>query len=241
MKIHEAKFLLRARRPGQRDAGDRQFAEALAEAERDPLLKLWHEREERFDAAMAQKLAGIAPPPGLREAILAGARATARARPWWREPRWLAAAAGFAILAAVGSTLALRGGALPADRLAAAAFQDLSRAHDGHDARPPGLAEVQTQLADPARPVRQVALDLETLQRTHCRAVRIGGHEVFEICFLREGVWFHLYATRGSNRGGAFHELAAGSETLVAATWSDARNSYALVTSAGREALRRVL
>lgn len=241
MKHHEAKFLLQARRPGALDASDPRFAEALAEAERDPLLKLWLEREQRFDATLARKLAEVAPPPGLREAILAGARASARSRPWWREPRWLAVAAGFVVLAAVGSLLAPRGRALPADRLAAAALQDLARAHDDHEGQPAALAEVQARLAEPGRPLRQVALDLDALERNRCRVLRIGGHEVFEICFLREGVWFHLYALRGAIQGGALQELATGSETLAAATWSHAGNSYALVTSAGREALRRVL
>lgn len=250
MNHEEAKFLLRARRPGGRDAGEAVFAEALREAERDPQLKAWQAREEAFDAAMERKLAAIEPPAGLREAILAGARAgeTAReSRVAWRRPVWLAAAAAV-VLAATAAVVAMRvggggGGGLAAEELAGFALNDLAGAHDEHVGRPAGLETVQARLASAQGSLRgNLRLDVEELRRGGCRAVRVGGREVFEVCFRRDGAWYHLYVMRASGgveKGGAVKEVDRG--RMVAATWSDGRNAYALITEAGRDALRKVV
>lgn len=239
MKHDEAKFLLRARRPGARDADDAMFADALKEAAHDPKLQAWHEAEQRFDAAVAAKLEGIAPPPGLRDAILTGARASGAARRRWRQPAWLALAAALALgIALFGWKW--RGGATVREDLAAVALRDLAEAHASHVGHPAELAAVQARLADAHRALRvDSSIDLDELRREHCRTVTIAGHEVFEICFHRQGAWYHLYATRGRWGDGALREVTGG--RLVAAAWSDHANSYALVTDAGHEALQRVL
>lgn len=246
MNADEAKFLLRARRPGGRDVADPLFAEALAEAERDPKLRAWHEGEERFDAAVAGKLGEIAPPAGLREAILAGANATARSRKvWWRAPGWLTAAAAVAVMLAMAGRFIFSERGPQLDELAVLAMQDLAHAHDDHVGHPPELASVQTHLASVATPLRgNLKVDLDELRRSRCRSVRIAGHEVFEVCFQREGVWFHLYATRGGTRArgeAIVRELGAGADRVAVAAWSDAKYSYALVTGAGPAVLRRLL
>lgn len=249
MTPDEAKFLLRARRPGDRDAGDPAFAEALKAAEADPVLKTWHAREERRDAALAAKLGEIAPPPGLREAILAGARASeSRGRGnviAWRHPVWLAVAAAVAILMSV----AMRptdAPALSVERLATAAVHDLGNAHASHVGVPGRQAALKDRLASVSLPLREGVgrvLNLEELRDGRCRSVRIAGREVFEICFQREGVWFHLYATAGGS-GTVMsdqREVATAHGEMAVATWRDAKHTYALVTMAGRDALRRVL
>ncbi|MDB6169002.1 MAG: hypothetical protein JWM88_1866, partial [Verrucomicrobia bacterium] len=76
MSNNEAKFTLGAYRPNGRDAGDAMFGEPLRQARTDPALGAWFERAQAHDAAMAAKLREIAPPAALREAILAGARAS---------------------------------------------------------------------------------------------------------------------------------------------------------------------
>ena len=242
MNSHDAKFLLRAARPGGRDAADPMFTEALGEAERDPMLKAWREREERFDSAIAGKLREIVPPAGLKEAILAGARASERRAVWWRRPGRLAAAASVAIVFAMLGRLTLGGGP-SVEQLATVAMQDLAQAHDEHVGYPAELAQVQTRLAAGGS-MQAVQLDLDELRRNNCRSLRIGGREVFEICFQRGGVWYHLYAMSGGDRpaGLLWREREVGAaEPMAVAAWGDAKNSYALVTSAGREALRRLL
>lgn len=250
MNHEEAKFLLRGRRPGARDAGDAVFAEALREAEREPKLKAWLEREQAFDGAVAHKLAEIAPPAGLREAILAGARAGEKAqenRAAWRRPVWLAAAAAV-VLTATAAVVATRlggggGGGISTEELAGFALRDLAGAHNDHVGRPRGLEEVQARLAGAEGSLRRnLRLEVEELRRGGCRAVRVGGREVFEVCFRRDGAWYHLYVMRANGpaqKGGAVTEIDRG--RMVAATWSDGRTAYALVTEAGKDALRKVV
>lgn len=70
MNNHEAKFILGAYRHDGRDAGDAVFSEPLTLAARDPALRQWLENQQKIDGAIAGKLQAIAPPAGLREAIL---------------------------------------------------------------------------------------------------------------------------------------------------------------------------
>lgn len=245
MNNQEAKFILGAYRPDGRDASDPRFAEAKAQAERDPALRAWWERQRTFDATIAAKLQEIAPPASLRDSILAGVKASRPCRQWWQTPGWLAAAAAVALLAAVAVTLhfATRGPALK--DLAAFALTDLADAHEDHSGYPPGLGRVQAQLVAATAPFsRGLKVDLEELRKNNCRTVRVGGREVFEVCFQRDGTWFHLYAARRSDfspAGGDAKSLLAARGDFASTAWADATNVYALVTRAGADALRRVI
>ena len=106
MNREEAQFILGAYRPDSEDAQDPQFQEALALAARDPALARWLAEEQALHRAFAAKLRAGPIPPDLKKQLLL-ARATNRRAPWWRQPVWLAAA-GFAVLAAVGGSLVLR-------------------------------------------------------------------------------------------------------------------------------------
>lgn len=247
MNNQEAKFILGTYRPDGRDAGDPMFTEALAHAERDPELRTWLEQQRKFDTSVAAKLKDIAPPAELRAAIFAGVRASRPRRQWWARPMWLAAAAAVAVLAVVSVSLRQSLGTPTVARLATFAMNDLAKAHDGHVGHPPELEGLQAQLASAKLPLTApggVAIDLDDLRRKNCRSVKVAGREVFEICFQRDGNWFHLYAARRSD----FSSAAADAKSLLASTddyaataWSDSQNVYALVTRAGKEALRRVI
>ena len=105
MNNQQAKFILGAYRPDGRDATDAAFAEALAQTERDPELRQWLERQRAFDTAVVGRLRAVAPPVELKQAILAGVRASRPRAAWWLAPRWLAAAAAMAVLAGVGAVI----------------------------------------------------------------------------------------------------------------------------------------
>lgn len=245
MNNDEAKFILSAYRPDGRDAADPQFAEALAQAERDPELRRWLEHQRAFDRVVADRLAAVAPPPGLREAILAGARASQPRRNWWTQPAWLAAAAAIALAALVGVRLARNtaaGGTLA--ELARLAVADIAEAHDQHDGFPAGLGDVQARLASATLPLTQASgVDIGELRRQKCRTVRVGGLEMFELCFNRDGTWFHLYvARRGASISGVSGlPVLAQRGDYTAAAWADARQVYALVARGGESALQRLL
>src|SRR5260370_16493728 len=89
MNTQQAKFILQAYRPGGQDANDPQFAEALEQVKNDPSLAEWFAAQTAFDGAVTRALDAVAPPPQLRETILAGPRGIEPAR-WWKRPIWSA-------------------------------------------------------------------------------------------------------------------------------------------------------
>lgn len=245
MNQQEAKFILGAYRPDGRDATDAMFAEALALAERNPELRQWLERQQIFDRAVADRLFAIAPPAELKPAILAGGRASRPLRKWWANPLWLAAAA-IVLIASVGISLvpSMRGTGL--SEFSAIALKDIVAAHDEHTGSSAPLAGVQARLANARLPLlADAAIDLAELRRHNCRSVRFGGREIFELCFQRDGTWFHLYAARREDfSSGAPADAKALVSSVggnASAVWADAKNVYALVTEAGEAALRRLI
>lgn len=248
MKHKEAQLILRAHRSdGRYRRDDPLFARALDETERDPALAEWLAREHAADAVVANKLDGIQPPAGLRDAILVGARASCLVETrWWRRPAWIAAAAAAVILAAAlpsafrfsrstGVTLASFG-QFSIEELAGSAHQH------GTSAAYAALAE---SLAVAPLPLHTgLSVDLEQLRATGCQSYTIAGREVFEICFERSGAWYHLYVTRRDSK----HDRVPGPEPVflqhgsgAAAVWATSRNIYSLVTDNGPEALKPLL
>jgi hypothetical protein len=245
MNNQEAKFILGAYRPDGRDAGDPMFAEALAHAERDPELRTWFEKQRALDGALAGKLRQVAPPAELREAILAGVRASQPRRNWWMNPTWLAAAAAVVVLAAVTVSIVPSAGGPAAAELADFALNHLADAHANHVGRPTGLSDIQARLVSAPLPLSNgLEIDLEELRRKNCRSVRVAGREVFEICFQRNGTWYHLYAARRKDFAPGTLDpkaLMTSRGAYASTVWADSKNVYALVTHAGPEALRRVI
>ena len=242
MNNEQAKFILRAYRPGGRDAGDALFGEAVRQAQADPALGTWFAREQAFDAAVAAKVRAAAPPAGLREAILTGGRLSApAAAPRRRLPGWLALAASIAVVAGATATwwlTAPRPG--PLDPLARLALNEPLSEHTGPTADKLGAFGAWLQNPD-SRMSEMPAVDLAQLKAQGCRTISVGGHEVFEICF-RHGRWYHLYVARLGDFG-----AAAGAPVLLAqgersvATWAGHQLEYVLMTEGGPDALRRIL
>jgi hypothetical protein len=238
MNKDEAKFLLRAFRPKSPDAQDPLFAEPLKAAQNDPELCAWLKSEEAFDATIAQKLRETQPPEGLEEAILAGVRASQLHRPrrtvspWWIG---LAVAACLA-LAAVTTYQLSHHGRPGAQQFAAMAMNDLENFHFQHEGNPPKLAPLLAEFASTPLPLpAHLKVNLDQLAKDHCRMVNFAGWQGYEICFQREGVWFHLYAGHADGLKSIADAHAAGSNVfskgkLSATTWRDGNVAYALVT-----------
>jgi hypothetical protein len=246
MNNQEAKFILGAYRSDGQDAGDPIFADALAQAARDPELGAWLERQRKFDTALAGKLRDIIPPAELRAAILAGGRASQPRRRWWRNPLWLAAAAVIAVAAIVNVSISPASSRHDASALATFALTDLEKAHDQHVGYPAGFETLQAALGSAQLPLTSELgryVDLDELRRKNCRSVRVAGRDVFEICFQRNGTWFHLFAAERTNQSrdsGGGKPLIMSQGEYTAAAWSDSQRVYALV-AASSEALRRLI
>ena len=133
-------------------------------------------------------------------------------------------------------------------------MHDLAASETEHLGHMSALASFEAKIGNSsARLSAELAgLDLAQLKAGGCRTLQVGGHEVFELCFTRDGQWYHLYAARGADilpGAGAETKPAFAIEEgqgtpdkrLAVASWSDGRNVYALVTAAGEDALRAVL
>ncbi len=226
MNAEQAKFILSSGRRDARHASDLVFAEALRELERDPALAAWFERASAHDHEVACKLATIAPPPGLREAILAGGRASARRRRFRVVRVALACAAALAI--ALSAWRWSAGGPAPTD-LAQFALTDAARGWV-HSHTPGVQAEFEHWLASGGgRAGLPLPDDLEQLRAAGCRTIDVGGRDVFEICFRHEGRWLHLYAMRmepPDSRAATDRVAMVQAGHRRCATWSDAARGY---------------
>lgn len=242
----EAKFILQGYRPNGADAGDTTFSTALEQTRTDPALHDWFVREQAFDRAISAKLDQIQPPTGLREAILAGGRVTssgATQRRWWQQPVFMAVAASVAVLFALSFALWPRTAAARTD-LAGFALADAmhGETHGGHGE---DTATLQAMLSAPENQLsRGLPVDFEALRKAGCRTVSFADRPVLEVCFKRDGAWFHCYIARRAD----FPALAAALTPILTdrngasiASWADATHLFVVVSKTGRAPLERLL
>lgn len=243
MNDEQIKFLLGACRPGGRDAADPALAGAMDEARQNPKLKAWFERDQAFGAAVTEKLKAVAPPAGLREAILAGGRVSAPA-PWWRRRVTLAAAAGFAVLLSLAPVaLRLARPARSAD-LPEFALNFAGRGFIGLQEQNPDVEKLKAWLAARNAPLpAKIPAELAQLRGLGCRTVDFQGKNISVICF-EEGHEFHLFVARRDDFPGLLASALPRFQARrgwAAAAWSDEWNHYVLVSDAGEAAVRRLL
>jgi hypothetical protein len=244
MRNEEAKFILSAYRPGGGDAGNPAFAEALRMAGEDPVVGAWFAHSRAHDAAVASKLGEMQPPAGLREAILAGVRVGGSARSTGLGWGWIA---GLAAAAAVAiGVFSFRAPIQPASGttvLAGYAINDMLHEKHGGQGAPASALVAALQTPGSKMPGAD-QIDFEKLRETGCRTLNFAGHDLLEVCFARDGAVFHMYITR---RDGPLGDSVASGPSYIAesggaaAVWSDARFDYAVASTAGIAALRRLL
>ncbi len=144
MDNEQAKFILRAYRPGGQDAQDPMFAEALEQARRDPELGRWFAQETALDAAIGERARAIRVPSDLKAAILAGHKIIQPVR-WWQRRIHPAAAAATVLL-----TLGLIGFmALRTPREGAADFRRFTSDITDHLSKGYGLILNQSRVLNP--------------------------------------------------------------------------------------------
>lgn len=255
MSNDEAKFILSAYRPGGEDAGDPAMAKALEQATHDPALRAWFERGQKHDLAVAGKLKEVMPPAGLRDAILAGGRVSAgsrestdehmagaerKKRSWWAQPVWLAAAAAVALFLGVGvwRMTPVQGGNMEEFAMKFVGKGFMLQKHSAD------VAALKTWLSEKHGPLPEaLPAKFADLKALGCRTLDYQGHEVSLVCFERGGKEFHVFVARLDDVPGAMEAMPrfVEGQKLVAATWTDSKNRYVLVSDAGMEAVKRLL
>jgi hypothetical protein len=241
MNNDEAKFVLRAYRPSGLDADDPAFSAALVQARHDPLLCEWFRREQALDMVVAAKLREIAPPADLREQIMAGVRISRHAhRVRSRMAAWAGIAAGLAVVLALGDLWQGRRVEAAQQRLAAFTVNDTR--HGDHHAEQGALVQdllARLGRAETALP-GSLPIDLAALKRDGCRTVTFAGREAIEVCFNRDGTWYHLYVMERGSLPRRFIGRSPATLTedgAAVAVWSDDRFDYAVVSPKGQTTL----
>lgn len=252
MKNEEAKFILHAYRPSGADAADASFAEALAHVRQDPVIAEWFAAQQAFDRVVSDKLAEVAPPAGLREAILTGAKFDAarcseapRPQSRWTGASgwWMGLAASVAVLLAASLALWPKSAEATPLLLDFALNDTLRMSHHGRHGQE--AADFQALLASSElRLGSGVPMDFEKLRREGCRVISFDERPLLEVCFQRNGVWFHAYVARVSD----FPNVAAHLKPTYrdengasAVAWTDGRHIFVVASKGGRAALQGLI
>ena len=242
----QAKLLLSAYRPGGADANDPAFAEALAQAERDPQLRVWLEESQRFDQTIAGKLREVAVPANLRATILAGAKFS-RPRRWWQGSRVWALAAAVAVFASVFALLRPANSRLDTWQTDSLAVLDkIETGAAKLDTEKEQPAQLVDWLREHAAPVPSAIPPALASQPTFgCKTIDSRGRTVSLICFnLGNEDQAHLFTT---SRTGLKIELPEKHPVFVKehhwnlASWSSGNEVYMLATQMDETRLRALL
>jgi hypothetical protein len=156
---------------------------------------------------------------------------------------WLALAASVAVLLAATFALRPNRAAAATAQFADFAMNDTEHGqHGGHGAQAGALEAV---LSQPSTHVAAgLPVDFAALRATGCRTLNFAGHDVLEICFQRNGAWFHCYIARcedfpalPTSAPAVFKQLAQ----LGSASWSDANYHFTVVSESGVGAIKQLL
>ncbi|HEY4302790.1 MAG TPA: hypothetical protein VGM73_18115 [Candidatus Didemnitutus sp.] len=245
MSPEDAKIILQAYRPDGSDAGDAAFAEALQVAKDDPLLGRWFEKQQAFDRAIALKIVSIKPPAGLRASILAAETAEKPSPFWWVQPRWMAVAAGLMVAVVIVALYHPKAARAADDGSFLAFVADDAKHSERHGGRGEAAGALQAALSQPTAHLGDpMPVNFDELRTNGCRSLSFGGRDVLEVCFNRNGTWFHCYIVRHDDFPSLIAQARPEIENLdhyKMAAWTNSAQDFLVVSVAGEAALRRLL
>jgi hypothetical protein len=245
MDNQEAKFILSGYRPGGQDANDPRFAEALAQARRDPILERWFRESVDFDAAITEKLRAVVPPSGLRESILAGGKVSRPSQ--WRSPVLRLALAAALLAAAIVGSMVLRETSRP--QLAGwqtEALQTVSALVSGQskfDVQSHDAADLIAWLKTNRQPAAErLPANIEAFPSVGCKTFSWNGLPVSVICFMRpDGGLVHLVTTKAQREQGKSEPEFVQRGEWATATWREGDKVYMLALEGSSDQLRAYL
>ncbi len=249
MDNDRAKILLSAYRSDGADASDPVFAEALAQAERDPELTRWFAEERALDDRMHAALRSVRPPANLRDALLLTAKVSRMPTPraWWTRPAWLAIAAAIVLFAGL-AFVALRPHSTPFT--IAGVTSEIGRLHRAErislGAMTSDPEQIQRWLKEHGGPHDFTApTGLTSQMRLGCQVLDINGNKVSLVCFQIEGGQLvHLLVMdrrRLADPPVIGKPIMLQEGELAFATWSEGDRTYVLASKIGADELRKFL
>lgn len=235
MTSEQAKKLLALYRP-QIDAADPQFAEALAQAKRDPELARWLEEQCAIYDTLRDRLKGAPVPGDLLEKVLRTRRVV-----WWKQP-WLQLAACLVALAGLAFFWLSRG---PETSNFAAYERNMAKVVSKYrmSLETNDLEKVRAFLANNQAPSDYVIPQFVTRQQLlGCATLSWDGSPVSLICFRHQsGADFWLFVRRQSDLWGAprsAEPVYGAANQVNTASWQEGENLYLLATRGDPALLR---
>jgi hypothetical protein len=246
MNEQEARLILQACRPGEADRSDPQIAAALQELERNPEMARWFAEEQAFDRAMANHLAALPAPFGLKTRLLAQGAAPAASR----TSRWLIGLAGVAALLFLVAQVVdfwrrpepATSNLLPGYSSEMVSFIKLDPPLELMN---PEMSAIKDWLTQKEAPRPDVPPHLTALSPVGCRVLSFRGHKVTLICFRREGGQLaHLFVVDRS----ALPNLKPGDAPFfqregewTTASWAEKDRAYMIAVQGDNATARRYL
>ncbi len=246
MDRERAKLILSASRADGTDTADPEIAAALVEAEQDPELKRWLERERQLDTLIGRKLNEPPPPPDLLDTILAGSRVSQR-KPLWRRWHALPLAAAMVLMLALGYFWSQR--YQPGDSVTREGFyQDMAAFLDSYfrlDFVAEEIRPVNDWLSQrPALATVAFPNALKNFSEAGCRSINWHEREVALICFKVQDEWVHVFVLPGND----LPDAPVHSQPVLAtvgkwstASWSGDKLTYFVTTRGDRQFLASAL
>ena len=248
MTNKDASFLLGAFRPNGTDSTDPEFARALAQASRDPILKGWFEDQRHFDSAFAAHVQSVPVPADLRSRILTGGRLSrpVRAGSRFSARRVWAIAAMVTLFAGLAFWFSVRRPPEQWDDRALAVLSQLVSGRETFDARSPSVTELQKWLRANGSPsAATLPSSLQRLASLGCKTVWWNGHPISIICFHGPGgELVHLAMVDRSaldNPPPDRHPVYGARDGWRTASWSQGDTAMMLITRAPESQLRSLL
>lgn len=249
MDNDRAKMILSAYRADGADASDPIFAEALAQAQRDPELARWFAEERALDERMHAALQSVRPPADLKDALLLAAKVSRMPahRAWWARPAWLAAAAAIVLFAGL-AFFALKPDREPMTLAGVtsemARLQREDRVSLGAMISDP--AQIQRWLKEHEGPHDFAApTGLASQMRLGCQVLDINGNKVSLVCFqVGDQKMVHLLVIdrrRLADPPVVGKPVFIQDGELAFATWTEGDRTYVLAGRGRAESLRQWL
>jgi hypothetical protein len=229
MTPSDARRILQFHRSGTPEADSPEVAESLALVRRDPELRAWFEEQQQWEERLRAGLRSIAPPPGLRERLLA--RPSPVIVPWFQQPALLAWAAAVALLAVAGLWW-LRPAAPDRfvdfrQRMVSAVLRSYHMDLESNDGQQ--LREFLARASSPAD--FEIPEGLAKLELAGGGRLQWRGHPVSMVCFERgDDQMLFLFVIRGSALADAPSAMTRVTQVnkLATVSWSRGENLYLL-------------
>jgi hypothetical protein len=247
MTEQQVRLILQSYRPGSDDPGDPRFAEALREAGRNPQLAHWLKEEQTFDSVIAEKLAQLPEPLGLRTRILALHQPPQSPATSWNLAAILAVVAAVLFLCAQLLSLFRTTRSTDSASVSNYATEMVSfvRMPPPLDMMTENLGALQGWLTKKQTPPINVPQHLRALRPVGCRLLSFRGHDVALICFRRDPN--HLAHFFTIDRA-ALPQIRAGQPPVFStvgewttASWAEGNRVYLIAVQGDEEAVKHYL